>query len=163
MLKRLCLIVAVCALPLTAQASPELAKVWGQQAAALSNETGELITAIDKDEPAIASDDYFVRLDKFARTSAQLGKWIDATDGPHDLGCIFRGMHVEANTQGEALDVADTAEMRRAAMTRLATMFSDAEMISAAASQRTATPTLDTRHSTEGCPMEAEAARAALR
>ena len=162
-LKRLLMTAAIMATPLAAQASPELAKDWGAQAAILSLETTGLITSIDRDETAIASDDYYIRLDKFARTSATLGKWIDATDGPHDLGCIFRGMKVEASTQGEALDIAQENTAKRATLKRLATMFADADMISEAASRRAATPTLKHTSDTDGCPFSSEAAMAALK
>lgn len=163
MLKRLILATAIIATPLAAQASPELAKDWGAQAAALSLETSDLISAIDHGKSAQASDDYYIRLDKFARTSATLGKWIDATDGPHDLGCIFRGMKVEASTQAEALDMARENDAKRATLKRLATMFADADMISEAASRRTATPTLEHTSDTDACPFSSEAAMAALK
>lgn len=163
MLKRLILATAIIATPLAAQASPELAKDWGAQAAALSLETSDLISAIDHGKSAQASDDYYIRLDKFARTSATLGKWIDATDGPHDLGCIFRGMKVEASTQAEALDMASENAAKRATLKRLATMFADADMISEAASRRTATPTLEHTSNADACPFSSEAAMAALK
>ena len=163
MLKQIVFATAIFATPMATYASPELAKDWGVQAAALSLETSELISAIDHGKAAQASDDYYIRLDKFARTSASLGKWIDATDGPHDLGCIFRGMKVEASTQAEALDIATENDAKRATLKRLASMFADADMISEAASRRTATPTLEHTSNADACPFSSEAAMAALK
>ncbi len=117
----LALVVILIAAP--AQASPQLAGQWGEKAAQLYAETvhlrsGEAATSRYEDEIA-----------RFSTTSARLAEWIDAENGPEDLGCIFRGMAQEAETQLLALE----SDQRGQALERLTVMFSDAEMVAAAA------------------------------
>ncbi|WP_022699076.1 hypothetical protein [Euryhalocaulis caribicus] len=43
------------------------------------------------------------RLSDFAQTASAAGAAIDANEGPHDLGCIYRGMAADAALQADRL------------------------------------------------------------
>ena len=123
-MKRCLAIIAILAWPmLTASASPELAADWGRRAAGLYDVT------VAMREGAPGRDSYREELARFSVASSRLAGWIDDESGPGDLACIFRGMAQEAETQLHALEAGDVAE----ALERLTLMFSDAEMVSAAA------------------------------
>lgn len=125
-MKRLAVIIALlsyCAQP--AAASPELAEAWGEKA-------GELYqTALALRDGAGETAGFEAEIARFSVTASRLAGWIDHEGGPADLGCIFRGMAAEAESQLEALDAGKTA----VALERLTLMFSDAELVSAAAIQ----------------------------
>ncbi|MEM1086808.1 MAG: hypothetical protein AAGH90_03700 [Pseudomonadota bacterium] len=147
---------------LPAQASPELAAMWGDSAASLEQQTAEMITAIDLGGRNDVSEDYILGVSRFGRTSGGLAKWNDASGGPHDLGCIFRGMATESEDQTLALIDTDDAVDARGHLERLEAMFSDAQLIAKAAIVQSPTPSLLNKHKSEACPMELEAARRAL-
>lgn len=127
-MKRLIASFVLVALPFSAAASPELARDWGTKASTLYEDTVELLESDDS-----IPDSYETEIGRFALTAGRLGSWIDGSGGPSDLGCIFRGMAEEGETQLLALESADTPDAREDSLTRLATMFSDAEAIAAAA------------------------------
>lgn len=135
-MKRLVAIFALFALPLTAQASPQLAQDWGGKAASLHAETTALITEIDSGLHPEIDLTYLIEIERFAATAGRLGSWIDTSEGPADLGCIFRGMAAEGERQINTLDTANDLSDRRTALRRLATMFADAEMIAVATSRQ---------------------------
>ena len=127
-MKRLIASLILSALPFTAAASPELARDWGTKASALYEDTVELL-----ESDASIPDSYETEIGRFALTAGRLGSWIDGSGGPTDLGCIFRGMAEEGETQLMALESAETPGGREDSLKRLASMFSDAEAIAAAA------------------------------
>ncbi|MEL6415828.1 MAG: hypothetical protein AAFQ15_12890, partial [Pseudomonadota bacterium] len=90
--------------PLSAGASIDLAQQWGQEAGRLSGETANMMLAIDLGEDLTLTDAFALDVYRFGRTSADLAIWIDDTKGPNDLGCIFRGMAAESETQLETLE-----------------------------------------------------------
>ena len=157
----LCLLFSV--LPMSAQASTELARQWGIEASRLSAETVDLMLAVDLGQPATLSDTLTLDIYRFGRTSADLARWIDSSNGPHDLGCIFRGMASESEDQLIALEQADSPLSQRDHLRRLAKMFADAEMIALAAQRRTATPSLLPATSRASCEADLEATHRALR
>jgi hypothetical protein len=161
-MKRLLLALGLIALPLTAHASPEEAKSWGQDAAMLERQTAQLINVIDMGRKTAPSEDYVLGVSRFGRTASNLAVWNDSKGGPKDLGCIFRGMASESETQTLALLEQSDALKARETLKRLEGMFSDAQLIAQAAATQTPTPTLERRHQSETCPMDMEATRAAL-
>ncbi|MCR9269195.1 MAG: hypothetical protein NXH72_04315 [Hyphomonadaceae bacterium] len=138
-MKRLLACLFIAAAPLSAHASSDLARQWGHEASRLSVETTSFIYALDMGETAEISDSFALDVYRFGRTSADLAKWIDAANGPNDLGCIFRGMANESEDQLIALDSKHDALQRRESLRRLAAMFADAEMIAIAAQRRSPT------------------------
>ena len=138
-MKRLLLCLIFGALPLYAQANGDLARQWGVEASRLSTETFGLIHAMDTGQNASISDIYALDIHRFGRTSSELARWVDQTNGPHDLGCIFRGMATEAADQLSTLEETSNVLNQRESLGRLATMFADAEIIAIAA-QRPSTP-----------------------
>ncbi len=163
-MKRILLAVFALALPMSAAASPELATDWGIKASQLYGETVDLIEAVEAgDNPAIPSD-YETGIARFALAATNLGSWIDGNDGPSDLGCIFRGMAQEGEVQLDALETADNRQDMHASLKRLATMFSDAEIIAAAASASAGndTPAKAPDGVMASCAASSDAANAAL-
>lgn len=138
-MKRLLTCLAFAIAPLSAHASTDLAQQWGQEASRLSQQTAEILLAVDMGETPQISDTYALDVYRFGRTSADLATWIDTSKGPNDLGCIFRGMAMESNDQLEALETEHDLLEQRASLSRLATMFADAEIIAIAAQRRTPT------------------------
>lgn len=133
-MKRLAVVIAVlsyCAQ--SAAASPELAEAWGEKAAELYQ------TALALREGAEQTAGFEAEIARFSVTASRLAGWIDDENGPADLGCIFRGMAAEAESQLEALDAGKTED----ALERLTPMFSDAELVSAAAIQAVGRDTVD--------------------
>lgn len=155
----LCVFVA----PLSAEASTELARQWGIEAGRLSLETSDLITAVDMGEAAEISDTYALDIYRFGRTSSDLARWIDHSDGPHDLGCIFRGMATETETQLDELDSTLATFEQRESLRRLAVMFADAEMIAVAAQRRAPARAVGLTASPSSCGGDAEMSLNALR
>ena len=155
----LCLFIA----PLSAEASTELARQWGIEATRLSNETTSLIMAVDLGETAEISDSYALDIYRFGRTSSDLARWIDQSDGPHDLGCIFRGMAAESEAQLTGLDAPLATIEQRDTLRRLAVMFSDAEMIAVAAQHRAPARAVGLTASPISCAGDTEMALNALR
>lgn len=155
-----CLILMIT--PLSAEASTELARQWGMEAMRLSTETTDLIMAVDMGETAEISDTYALDIYRFGRTSADLAQWIDQSDGPHDLGCIFRGMAAESESQLSDLESPLATIEHRDTLRRLAVMFSDAEVISVAAQHRAPARAVGMSASPSSCAGDAELALNAL-
>jgi len=161
-MKRLVIAIALFATPFTASASPELASQWGSKAASLHAQTTDLITMIDQGDSPDFALQYLLDVQRFAATATRLGSWIDRSSGAKDLGCIFRGMAAEGEVQLDTLDSADDTATTREALRRLATMFSDAEMVAIASTRRSATPGLASATSRQSCPASSYAALDAL-
>lgn len=161
-MKRILVILAALAAPLYAAASPGLAGDWGIKASGLYEETAELIAELDTDAQASIPQSYEIEIERFAVAASQLGSWVDGNDGPSDLGCIFRGMAEEGSVQLEALEQAETPSQTRASLVRLATMFSDAEVIAIAAIHADDHETPAVSSNRMSCPVNADMARAAL-
>ena len=162
-MKRLLLSLICAALPLQAQASTELARQWGAEANRLGLETSGLILAVDRGERIELSDHFALDLYRFGRTSADLAHWVDGSNGPQDLGCIFRGMAAESEDQLRILETETAATERRESLRRLASMFSDAEMIAVAAQRRSAAPSLTPDNTAASCSADAQLALEAMR
>ncbi len=159
LLASLCLIIT----PLSAEAGTELARQWGIEASRLSTETSSLIMAVDLGESAEIVDSYALDIYRFGRTSADLARRIDQSDGPEDLGCIFRGMAAESETQLSDLETPLAMTEQRETLRRLAVMFSDAEMIAVAAQRRAPARAVGMTASPTRCAADAETALTALR
>lgn len=127
------------ALPLSAQANTDLARQWGVEASRLSEETAQAIYALDMGETPEISEHFALEVYRFGRTSSDLAAWIDSSSGPQDLGCIFRGMALESETQLGALETERDTLEQRASLVRLSAMFADAEIIAIAAQRRAPT------------------------
>lgn len=155
----LCLFVA----PISAEASTELARQWGIEAGRLSLETSELISSMDMGETANISDTYALDVYRFGRTSADLARWIDYSNGPGDLGCIFRGMASESETQLIELESPTENGDQRESLRRLAEMFADAEVIAIAAQRRASARAVGVDSPANSCAADAEMALHALR
>ncbi|MDJ0920455.1 MAG: hypothetical protein QNI84_04965 [Henriciella sp.] len=162
-MKRIVAALTLLLLPLSAAASPELALQWGHKAGDLRIETSELIHQVDTGEQPAFSADYLYEIERFAMTASRLSHWVDQTGKAPDLGCIFRGMASEGELQLDALDTALDRAQTRAALARLVSMFSDAEMIAVASSRRTYLTTARTVGQPESCAASADAALHALR
>jgi hypothetical protein len=150
-MKRFLIFLLVAIFPMAAHASTDLAQQWGSEASRLSAETATLIHALDMGQATEISETYALDVYRFGRTSADLAQWIDGSDGPNDLGCIFRGMAGESVTQLERLDSDPAMHDRRASLQRLAGMFADAEIISLAAQRRSPVAKRDTPSNTQTC------------
>lgn len=81
-------------------------------------------------EAAMAGDaskqDLEALLAHFSITAAKAGEAIDANNGPHDLGCIYRGMAADARLQADRLKDGAQAED---AMRTAAALGSDAVLV----------------------------------
>ncbi|WP_300393713.1 hypothetical protein [Henriciella sp.] len=161
-MKRLLVAIAAAALPFTASASPELVGDWGAKASDLRDETASLIAHIDEAGTADIPDSYEIEILRFAAAAQQLGHWVDGNDGPSDLGCIFRGMAEEGEVQLDALSDAETPRTTRQSLVRLATMFSDAEVIAVAATHSSSHEAPAVQTEIASCPASAAVAKAAL-
>lgn len=149
--------------PITAQASTDLAHQWGLEASRLSVETSNLISAVDMGESADITDTYALDVYRFGRTSADLARWIDHSDGPNDLGCIFRGMAAESESQLIELESAPATFDQRESLRRLAVMFADAEIIAIAAKRRAPARAVGVTAPASSCAADADLALQALR
>lgn len=162
-MKRAILCLLLSALPLTANASTELARQWGVEAGRLSAETVSLMLAVDLGEPAELSETLTLDIYRFGRTSADLARWIDGSNGPDDLSCIFRGMASESEDQLMALEQADTPLSQRDHLRRLASMFADAEIIALAAQRRAPVTRVLPNNPRAACSANMDETRRALR
>lgn len=147
---------------LAAHASPNMAQMWGKDAASLEKQTADLIANIDMGGKNKVPEDYILTVSRFGRTAGGLAIWNDNSGGPKDLGCIFRGMSEESENQTLALLDVEDVLIARDHLKRLEGMFSDAQLIARAAAAQSPTPSLPTNHASQACPMELEAARRAL-
>lgn len=86
--------------------------------------------------PAALSGD----LQRFGMDASRLALDIAARGGPADLGCIFRGMGGETDTQLTAIARAATGTAQASALARLSHMLEDAAAIAPAAQKVLATP-----------------------
>lgn len=162
-MKRLVACIAVCAVPFSASASPQLASDWGTRASELYQETITLLERNEAGELSAIPQQYETGVERFSVMAGRLGSWIDGNDGPSDLGCIFRGMAEEGEVQLMALDAADDMDAEHDSLKRLATMFSDAESIAAAASHAGTTDDSGARqHGPGSCAANLQTTRSAL-
>ncbi len=138
-MKRILACLFFAALPLSANASPDLARQWGQEASRLSVETYNYIYALDMGQSAEIPESYALDVYRFGRTSSDLARWIESSNGPNDLGCIFRGMATESEDQLGALEAKPDLLAHRSSLSRLSAMFADAEVIAIAAQRRSPT------------------------
>jgi len=155
----LCMFIA----PLSAEANTDLARQWGVEASRLSLETADLITAVDLGKSSDISETYTLDVYRFGRTSADLARWIDRSNGPNDLGCIFRGMATESQTQLIELESSQVETDHRESLRRLAVMFADAEMIAIAAQKRAPAYAVGVSATPRSCTAYADDALDALR
>lgn len=162
-MKRFLACLCLFAAPITAEASTELARQWGIEAGRLSLETSELISSVDMGESTEVSDTYALDVYRFGRTSADLARWIDHSNGPGDLGCIFRGMASESETQLIELESPTANSDQRESLRRLAEMFADAEVIAIAAQRRASARAVGVHTPANSCAADAEMALHALR
>ena len=162
-MKRFLACLCLIALPLSAEASTELARQWGVEAMRLSAETSNLIATVDMGESAEISDTFALDVYRFGRTSADLARWIDHSNGPGDLGCIFRGMAAESETQLIELESPATGSDQRESLRRLAEMFADAEIIAIAAQRRASARAVGVHTPANSCAADAHLAFQALR
>ena len=162
-MKRLLACLAISISPLAAEASTDLAREWGAEANRLSAETAQLIHAVDLGQRADISDRYALDLYRFGRTSQDLAIWIDDSNGPNDLGCIFRGMAAESEKQLQTLETSTETQPQRESLRRLASVFADAEMIAIAAQQRAPAPSLISKSSHATCSADAGSVLETLR
>lgn len=162
-MKRFLTCLALLAAPIVASATPEMAKQWGAEAADLRERTADLISEIDIGGTPAIDDIYELDVYRFGRSSAGLAIWIDNSDGPKDLACIFRGMAAESEAQLLSLEDMSDKLQSREALRRLSTMFADAEMISSAAQRRSATPGLKSNSHPNSCAADLDSAMRALR
>ncbi len=150
--------------PISAQASTDLARQWGLEASRLSAETSEILYAADQGQALDVSDTYAVDVYRFARTSADLARWIDTAHGSYDLSCLFRIMAEQSEDQLMALETPSDPYEQRESLRRLAATFSDAERIAIAAQRRAPTRVrTDVERSSTACEANRGRAAAALR
>ncbi|MEL7032694.1 MAG: hypothetical protein AAGL97_01525 [Pseudomonadota bacterium] len=162
-MKRLLVCLCLFAAPLTANANTDLARQWGMEASRLSLETSNLMAAVDMGESADITDTFALDVYRFGRTSADLARWIDHSNGPNDLGCIFRGMAAESETQLIELESTPGALDQRESLRRLSVMFADAEIIAIAAQRRAPARAVGVTAPTASCAAESDLALQALR
>lgn len=162
-MKRLLTSCLLLLLPLSAQASTDLAQQWGKEAGRLSSQTVDMMLAIDLGEDMTLTDQFALDVYRFGRTSADLAVWIDDSKGPNDLGCIFRGMAAESETQLQTLETSTETQPQRESLRRLASVFADAEMIAIAAQQRAPAPSLISKSSHATCSADAGSVLETLR
>ncbi|MHA7857230.1 MAG: hypothetical protein ACX94D_04020 [Henriciella sp.] len=162
-MKRLLTSCLLLLLPLSAQASNDLAQQWGKEAGRLSSQTVDMMLAIDLGEDMTLTDQFALDVYRFGRTSADLAVWIDNSKGPNDLGCIFRGMAAESEKQLQTLETSTETQPQRESLRRLASVFADAEMIAIAAQQRAPAPSLISKSSHATCSADAGSVLETLR
>lgn len=150
-------------LPVSAHASTDLARQWGQEAARLSGVTADMMLAVDYGEELSLPDEFALDLYRFGRTSADLAVWIDDTNGPNDLGCIFRGMAAESETQLNTLESSAEARPKRESLRRLSSLFADAELMALAAQRRAPAPSLVAKSANASCAADPGAVLETLR
>ena len=121
------------------------------------------MSTVDMGENAEITATYALDVYRFGRTSADLARWIDNSNGPNDLGCIFRGMAAESETQLMELESTPAALDQRESLRRLAGMFADAEIIAIAAQRRAPASAVGVHTPQNSCAADAEMALNALR
>lgn len=134
--KSLILALAALVFSQAALASPQLARIWGDEAVALR-------TALEAERAALRLDPRRTDLPgagtraglmRFAGQADGLAHAIDTGEGPKDLACIFRGMSEEVGVQLDELDRAEaSAAERLRAMERLLKAADDAVSVADAA------------------------------
>lgn len=132
MMKRLVLSFATLLLAQMAHATPETAEHWGERAESLHVSTLAMLHDVKAGKPTDLSATYVDELTRFAITAGRLAVWVDETGGAEDFGCIYRGMAEEAELQLYALEAASTDAAAATALTRIAGMLDDAQMIAIA-------------------------------
>lgn len=116
----------VMALPL-AQANPDLARSWSEEASLLE-------ARINTSPEGNLSEDLKSDIQRFGRIAGRLANsGSEANPLPHDLGCIFRGMKEETDIQLSHLSPEASTEDISNARTRLVKMFDDAADVGQAA------------------------------
>lgn len=80
-------------------------------------------------EPLDFDDPFLADMEAFAVAAIRLSRTIDETDGPADLGCIFRGMSEDAEARLAAIDEASTGAERSRAYINIANLMRDAVQI----------------------------------
>lgn len=133
MMKRVLLPLTLTLLAGPAAASPELAELWGAKAATLSAQSADLLNAAQHGRMPALDEDYVIELERFALNATRLGSWSDASGSPAALGCTFRSLGAEAESQLEALEAAHTVRSSEIALAQLMTLFDDARDLSSAA------------------------------
>lgn len=111
------LLAVTCAAGATAQCEAERVRTLGARIAAEAGERAQAYQTAPgapADAP-VAGDDFMTDLSDFALAARTLSEHIEATGGPSDLRCIFRGMSGDVTDRVAALDAAQTrADMSRA-------------------------------------------------
>ncbi len=144
---------------ITALAAPALAEDGALSAAYRAmSENGAALQS--RAEAVMAGDaskqDLEALLAHFSITAAKAGEAIDANNGPHDLGCIYRGMAADAKLQAGRLKHGAKAED---AMQTVAALGSDAVLVTpGTGAEQTEDPYAGLPMS---CPVEAGAMTAA--
>ncbi|KPP81804.1 MAG: hypothetical protein HLUCCA04_08345 [Oceanicaulis sp. HLUCCA04] len=122
----LMLALAACAAPAYAQDAAALIAL----SEGLQDEAEARVEMLESGEalPASADDSFLVDTARFSADIRAMAAHIDATDGPADLPCIFRGMADDADARRTALeaDPANADDYRQLART-----FSHAVIIAA--------------------------------
>ncbi len=138
-MKRLILVVILAFLPAAillaasaAHASPELAEAWGAKAVDLSEETSDMIAALETGEDIVPDPDYTEGMARFSATASRLGVWSETSGAGADFGCIYRGMAEEAEVQLTVLESGGDIRDVYASLIRLAALFDDAQAIAVA-------------------------------
>ena len=162
MLKQFLILLCLLPFALPAQASPQLAKSWGGSATQLKQQTTALILQIDRGKTMNVSEAYALDVYRFGRNSDDLARWMKTSAGPEDLGCIFRGMSEEAETQLLILEQASQPARQKQALQRLVYMFADAELMAETAAQHLPRPSLSQGKPQSSCQADTGEALKAL-
>ncbi len=151
MLKPLFVCAALATLPFSAQASTDLACQWGLEASRLSAQTTEMILTVDQGQSLEISGTYALDVYRFARTSVELARWVDTVERSQTMSCIFRSMAAESEDQLVVLELPNGAEEQRESLSRLASMFSDAERVAITAQRPVSNIRVQTAKSSNAC------------
>ncbi len=151
MLKRLIAIIAIATLPASASASNNLAEEWGTRASMLYDQTTTMLFQLDHGVQPQLTDAYLIELERFSLTAGRLGAWMQTTDGADRFSCVYTQLANDSISHLNVLDTeADAADLRNA-LSQLAFVFVDAEMLAAASAQRTSLPAVDLLHRSADC------------
>ncbi|MEM9053790.1 MAG: hypothetical protein AAGB16_00565, partial [Pseudomonadota bacterium] len=124
--------------------------------------SADMMADVDMGLTPVMDADFEMDVYRFGRTSAGLAVWIDLSEGPKDLSCIFRGMAVESEAQLIKLhDMSDPLATRET-LYRLTKMFADAQAISRTARYRNAAPAYRS-YGKDVCAVDVSASLNALR
>ncbi len=162
MLKPLFACAAIATLPFSAQASTDLARQWGLEASRLSAQTTEMILTVDQGQSLEISGTYALDVYRFARTSVELARWVDTAERSRTMSCIFRGMAAESEDQLMVLELPSGAKEQRESLSRLASMFSDAERVAVAAQRPVSSIRVQTAKPSSACTEQYGSQSAAL-